>query len=428
MLTAISCGTLLLGMPWAQQVPVSWFDCLFTAVSTACVTGLETVPFDSFTTSGHIVMLLLMQIGAIGLITFTVFFLSFFMKLGLSAKLVTGEALELSGGQHPNTLVKFTILFTMLIELIGWISCFIILKPHFPFPQALFYSLFHAISSFCNAGITIVPLTAPTLGTISHLALLLVTSCLVLVGGLGFIVWRELTLSLTVTKNKHSHLSLHTRLALLATAYLVGIATVIIFILEYARSFYQNPGITPFVEALFNAICLRSAGCTTLPIAAIQAATLLIIMMLSFIGSSPGSTGSGIKTTTFAIFVSAIKATLLHRSSVEAQHRTIPNDQVFKAMSIFALSAAFIALATFLLFITDAQLNPFDSLFEVFSAFTNLGLSRGITATISRAGQIIIMISMLIGRIGSLTLLLAFTKHGHGFHEVYYPEERVFID
>lgn len=423
LLTGLVCGTLLLACPCAQQVPVGWLDCLFTATSALCVTGLLVVPLTSFTWFGHIVIMLLMQIGALGLITLTVFLLSLFTTLGLSTKSMTGEVLELHAtqGQQLESLIVFIISITLACECIGFVLCFFALYPYYTLGQASFYALFQAVSAFCSTGLSLVQFDALSLSTVSFNLIAITTALLVFIGELGFVVWRDLFCYLRTFHNRRrSTLSLHTRIVLTVTPLLIATLFLIMWIIEYHYHVASLP------QALFNAICLRSAGFTLLTPAMLSYATVLCIMVISFIGSSPGSTGSGIKITTFAVFLAAVRSTLLRRTQVEIKGRSIPNEQVFKAISIVTLSIAWVLCSSFFLLIVEAYHNPFDCLFEVCSAFANLGLSAGMTPLLSSLGKSIIIMSMLVGRIGSLTLLLSL-KTTTKSSELYYPEERVML-
>jgi trk system potassium uptake protein TrkH len=425
MMLLILLGASALAWTPSTFTPISWFDCLFTATSAVCVTGLFTIPLDHFTMLGQTIILCLIQIGALGLITLSIFFWSLFATVGLSTKALTEEAFELNTGQKPIQLAVFSFIFTLCAEFVGFISCFILLKPHYPLSTALFYSLFHAIAAFCSAGITPVPYQTPLFGTRTYNSLLIITALLVLISGLGFVVWREITSYIMSTPKRHrQYFSLHSRLVLTATTIIVSGMAIIIFCTQYYWLFFEHPSFTYIIESICNAITLRSAGFTTLPLGIIFPATMFMIMLASFIGSSPGSTGSGIKVTTIAIFVAAIKSIIFRRDAVEVKNRTIPYDQVFKAIAIFALNSACLAIIIFSLLVTEEHIAPFDIIFEAFCSFTNLGVSRGITPQLSLMGKYIVMISMFIGRIGSLTILFAL-KGGAKPREFHYPEERI---
>lgn len=427
MLLTIIIGAALLSCNWAHYGTLSLIDSLFTATSATCVTGLLTVPLTSFTTAGQCIILLLMQVGALGLISLTVFLLSLFINLGLSTSHMTGEILEVTNPRHTRSILFFIVIFTAVVELLGALATFFTIHHQYSFAQALFYSLFHAVSSFCNAGIVIFPHAPATTAVMTSPGLMCITSVLVLLGGLGFVVWHEIAhYCMLPSHHKHVHLSLHSKIVFLMTGSLIAFMSTLVFLLEYLHHFLQHPSFSFIIASIFDGICLRSAGFTTIEFSAIHLATLFSIMIISFIGSSPGSTGGGIKTTTTAVFLAAIKSTLSRRTWVEIKQRTIPNDQVFKAMAIFALASCWLAMTIFILLLTEQGWRFVDIVSEAFAAFTNLGLSTGITPYLSPKGKLVLASSMLIGRIGSLTLLLAFKRHQAkaGFH---YPEERILM-
>jgi len=398
-------GTILLSCKWAQNTPISLLDTLFTSISAICVTGLMTIPLESFSSYGHVVILCLIQIGALGLITLTIFFLSLFINIDLSTQAMAGEVFEIqrTGKTAGRTrkIVYFIIFFTGIIELIGSLLIWFTIRHQYPFPRSIFISLFQGISAFCSSGFTLISFQPGAVPLTIHVSLLCITAVLVLIGGLGFIVWNEIVLYLqSLSKRKHFHFSLQSKIVFSISALLISCMSVLLFALEYWTDFLINPSWYPFIAAPFNAICLQSAGFTSFDMSTIHLATLFAILVFCFIGSSPGSTGSGIKTTTFVVFLAAIRATLFRRNAVEVKGRTIPNDQVFKAMAILFLSLAWIAITLFCLFITEKNICPMDLILEAFSAFTNLGLSRNVTPHLSYVGKYIIMFSMIIGRIG----------------------------
>lgn len=418
-------GALLLWMPFSHHETISFVDALFTATSLTCVTGLLTIPLSSFTFTGQCILLFLMQIGGLGLVTLTIFLISLFFELRLTTRHLTGEMLELESWHASYNLLLFIVGMTLIVESLGTAAILLIIKGQYPFSTAFYYSFFHAVSAFTSTGLSFLENNERIMPY--NILLLAVTAALVFMGGLGFMVWQELMCYLRSLKGgKHFHWSLHTKLVLTTTAVVISFATGMFFYLEYIRGASQSGFMYAFLNALFNALTCRSAGFTTFDIPVIHFATLFLIMIISFIGSSPGSTGSGIKTTTFALFLAAIRATIGRRSVVELKGRTIPNEQIFKAMAVFSLSLTWIAIAIFCLLITEQGWRFIDIAFEAFSAFSNLGLSTGITPYLSVIGKYAIIITMFIGRIGSLTLLLAFKKQKER-KELQYPEERVII-
>lgn len=424
-------GTLLLGsfllwMPFSHHGELSFINALFTATSATCVTGLLTVPLSTFTFTGHCILLLLMQIGGLGLVTLTIFLISLFFELRLTTRHLTGELLELDNWNASHNLLLFIVSMTAVVEAVGTVLIFFTIKDQYPFFTALFYSLFHAISAFTTTGISFFENNQ---GMMAYdFSLLGITASLVFIGSLGFIVWQELCIyiqSLREKKRFH-HWTLHTKIVLSSTAWIIAFTTAMLFYLEYIRNNTQGSFIQAVANSFFNAITCRSAGFITYDIAIIHLATIFLIMIISFIGSSPGSTGSGIKTTTFTLFLAAIRATISRRSTVEMKGRTISNDQIFKAMAVLSLSLSWIAVTVFCLLITEQGWRFIDISFEAFSAFSNLGLSTGITPYLSTIGKLIIIVTMFIGRIGSLTLLLSLKKQKEK-KELQYPEERVII-
>jgi trk system potassium uptake protein TrkH len=419
-------GTFLLSLPGVlkSQSGVTLFDLIFTATSATCVTGLLTVPLEQFTFLGHFILLLLIQIGGLGLITLTVFLMSLFINIGLGTQLMAGQLLEIDRYRTSRSMIGFIIIFTIIIESIGAFAIFFTLSEG-PLSLRIFQSLFHSVSSFCSAGFVIFPQKIS--GFAYNIPFLLITSILMLIGELGFIVWYDLlAYAKAWYEGRVFRCSLHTKIVLNVTIILIMLSAISLWALEHAHSFGNMPFLTALSNIIFNTISFRSTGFSTLNIPTVHLATFFMVMIIAFIGSSPGSTGSGIKTTTFAIFLAAVHSVITGRSCVEIKNRTIPNDQVFKAMAVLALSLSWLACITFCLLISEEGWRFVDIMFEAFSAFANLGLSSDFTPHLSWIGKIIVMISMLVGRIGSLTLILAL-KGRVERTEFHYPEERVLI-
>lgn len=426
MAALILLGTFLLWLPMSHTGELSFTNALFTATSATCVTGLMVVPLSSFTFIGHCILLFLMQIGALGLVTLTIFLISLFFDLRLSTRYLTGEMFEIEGWSVSQHLLLFIVLMTAVVEGMGTIFVFFTIKNNYPPSTALFYSFFHSVSSFTSTGLSFFD---PNASVIPHnIPLLFITGLLALMGGMGFVVWQEVYLYVkSLTQQKRFHWSLHSKVVFSTTALIIGFASVMFFYLEHILHNESNSSLGyAIITSIFNAITCRSAGITTYHIPFIHFATLFLIMIISFIGSSPGSTGSGIKTTTFALFLASIRATITRRSDVELKGRTIPHEQIFKAMAILSVSLSWVALTIFCLLITEQGWRFIDISFEAFSAFSNIGLTTGITPYLSPIGKYIIMISMFMGRVGSLTLLLAFRKQKEKT-EFHYPEERVIL-
>jgi trk system potassium uptake protein TrkH len=424
-------GTAALALPFATVQPISLFDLFFTATSATCVTGLFTVPLDQFTHFGHTIILILMQIGGLGLITLTIFLMSLFVNFGFATQLMAVKLLDLESWKNIRSLIIFIITLTVIVELVGALLVLPVLLPQYTFSHACFLALFHSVTSFCNAGISIFD-QGTLAGFSTNSPMLVVTIFLMFAGSFGFLTWHEL---MQYARAKWHHkrypLSLNTKIIIYSTAILIIASTIILFLLERHHAF--NGMSTPYalLNSLFQAVSARNAGFLTVNIHTMQIASLFFILLAAFIGSSPASTGSGVKITTFAIFISTIKAAIAGRTSVEIRGRSIAIDQVYKATAIVSLGIFWVGFTTFLLLISNPQFNFFDLLLEAMSAFATLGISMGITSSLTLTGKIILIINMIIGRIGSLTLVLAFKElrstKTEGV-EFSYPEERVVLN
>lgn len=419
-------GTIILSLPICLKQNINFLDLLFTSASAACVTGLETIPLDKFTTIGQIVILLLIQIGGLGLMTLTLLVASFFINLGLSTQMIAGQILEIDNLKHVKRMFTFTFLFTALVEILAAIIFIFNLKNKLPLSKCILFSLYQSISSFCNAGI-ILPEAKEFI--YSNNLILIISSILVIVGGIGFIPWYEI-LSFFKQKiflKKRAYLSLHTRVVLYLTAALTLISIITFLILEYNNTLQNFSLGQKIIYAIFNGSGFRSAGFLTVGFDNLQMATILMIMILCSIGSSPGSTGSGIKTTVFGIFLATVRSVIRAKKNIKIFNRCIIPIQVYKALTIITLSLSWILLSSFILMITENSFTFLDIVFESTSAFMNLGISSGITSKLSSIGKGLITLSMIMGRVGSLTVALSFIKSNRETKEFAYPEEKMML-
>lgn len=421
---AIFLGTFLLALPISQTRPIPLVDVLFTATSATTVTGFLTVPVDSFTYFGLGVIMFLIQIGGLGLITLTLFAVSLFTNLGLGTQVMAGEMLDLESWKDTRKILFFIIMLTFTIESIGAIIIFQTLRNDFSAFDSIFYSLFHSISAFCNAGMT--PFKEGMILFNHNYNMLLATSFLMIAGGIGFITWKELITRWNPFTTHKTNKTLQTRVILYYYFFLVFINTVIFWILEHNNTFESMSFPLQIIQSFFTSVTVRSGGYLSVYPNDMQHASLFSIMVNAFVGSAPGSTGSGVKVTTMAIFIATINAAILNQSSVDLRGRRIMKDQVYRALAIVALSIAWITIVTFFLLITEKSWNFLDIAFETISAFSTLGASLGITPYLSIVGKILIALTMFVGRVGSLTLMIALRPHIEkaGFA---YPEERVMI-
>ncbi len=421
-------GTLALMHPACRTQPISFIDLLFTATSVTCVTGLFTVPIDQFTTLGHGVILALIQIGGLGLITLSVFLISLLGNLGLTTKMMAGQLLDLEESSNIRAIILFIIRLTLCVELVGAVLVYFVFRENFSPGYSWFLAFFHSVSSFCNAGVTVFDYSLLTYRT--NITLLLTTMGLMLFGGFGFITWKEIAQYIrSFSKRKRYAFSLHSKIILYGSAVMILWTTFLLLSLEDRGAFASMS--TPFriLNAFFEAVSFRSTGFLTMALNTMQPATVLLALGVSFIGSSPLSTGSGIKITTFVVILATVQAALAGRMMVRISNRELVPVQVHKALAIIMVSLFWVIATIFCLVITEPQGGFFQIFVEAISAFTNLGLSVGFTSQLSAMGKIIIMTSMLMGRVGFITMVLAVRQLTIGEEkssiEFSYPEERV---
>jgi|SaaInlLV_10m_DNA_2_1039722.scaffolds.fasta_scaffold00928_5 trk system potassium uptake protein len=429
-LFVITIGSILLSLPISRTTDISLLNIIFTTTSTTCVTGLKVVPMSAFTFFGKCIILCLIQIGGLGLMTLSFFLISLFLNLGMSTKIVAGQLLEYGFWSKTKNFLFLIIGTTFIVELAGAIFLYFPFKEHMSKVDAIFSAFFHSVSAFCNAGITLFDNGLEPYKT--SLLPLGILAFLVFAGSLGFLVWNEFLIKIKTflrslkTKQKHINFSLHFKIVMVTSLILVFVGAIITWLIEYQHSLKGVGIIKSIFISLFNSMSLRSAGFQMINMQHASTATLLIFLVLMFIGASPSSTGSGIKTTTFALSIATIGAIIKNRTSVEIFGRTVPYDQIYKAITIISLSIIWIFSLTFILLLTENDLGFFKIFFEAISAFSTCGYATETTPHLSTIGKILIMITMIIGRVGSLTLILGLRKRKQKL--LYsYPKERIAI-
>lgn len=433
-------GTVLLALPFSNQPSgtATVLDHLFTATSAVCVTGLTTITVaDQYTAFGQTVLLLLMQIGGLGLMTLIAAFLIFLSgKLNLSDKMALSEAVNRSDFKDFLKFIRNIIKYTIVFEGIGFFVLSFVFVPHYGWGDGLFKALFIAVSAFCNAGLD-------TLGSnslqayVNHPVVNITVASLIVMGGLGFGVWFELSRASKrlVLPNQGwrrilREIKVHARIVLIMTFILIISGTALILMLEAGnpQSLQPLPPFSQLMAAVFQSITLRTAGFSTLVIGMLRPATLLVMIIFMFIGGSPGGTAGGIKTTTVAILVLMIVAEMRSQKSIVVFGRTIEREIFRKAFIV-----AFMLLMTLLTgIIALLAVEPFsfmDLAFEATSAIATVGLSTGITASLSNAGKLIIIALMYLGRIGPLTLMLSVGRHPKmsKANDLTYPNANILI-
>ncbi|GHA53001.1 TrkH family potassium uptake protein [Pontibacter akesuensis] len=410
-------GSGLFMLPKMTNAPdgMRFIDALFMSTSASCVTGLAVVdPGTYFTFAGQVVLLLLIQMGGLGILTFATFFASL-MKQGVGIKqhVAMYELLESESLFSTKGLLRKLIFLTLFIEGVGAVVIFFMWEPEMQFTSLgskIFFSVFHSVSAFCNAGFSLFPEGLYTQPVRFSYLLHLAVTVLIILGGLGFPTILDLFSPSAMRRRMAApwkNWKMMTRVVVYTTAILITIGTVGFFLLEYFNTLSHMNFAEAVIASFFQSVTTRTAGFNTVDVSALTTPTLLMFIFLMFIGASPGSTGGGIKTTTFVVILYAVVTTIRNKRNMEIGHRTIPHSVAYKAFTVFAFAVGFNMLFLFTLTITDAQFEVLDLAFEQVSAFATVGLSTGITAGLSDAGKFVIIASMYLGRVGTLTLALA---------------------
>ncbi|MEL7567295.1 MAG: TrkH family potassium uptake protein [Dehalobacterium sp.] len=424
--TIIFFGALLLMLPHAviNGKGLSFLDALFTATSAVCVTGLVVVDTGTtFTTFGQIVILLLIQIGGLGFMTFaTLFAILLGRKINLKERLLLQEALNQVTLEGIVRLAKYVIQISFCIEVIGAAILTLRWGVEAGWSKGIFLGIFHSISAFNNAGFDIMggfsSMTAYTGDPIVNLTIMF----LILTGGFGFVVLAELY------EKRRIKLSLHSKVVISTSFILVVFGAITIFALEFNNPLTLS-NLDPaakILASIFQSVTPRTAGFNTVNIADLRDTTLLIVLILMFIGASPGSTGGGIKTTTFLAIVLSVVSTLKGKCHVTLSERTLPKGITNKAIAITTLAIILVFFTTLVLTITE-EADFLTLLFESVSAFGTVGLSMGITPQLSSLGKIAIIFTMFCGRLGPLTLAFALSQNKDKIVQIKYPDERIII-
>ena len=394
-------GTLLLMVPMTSDIPLQWHQALFTATSAITVTGLTVVDTSQMTLFGQIVVLVLIQLGGIGFMTIAALIMSSLgMRMPMQQQNMIREDLHNTSFSGLVRLVRLVILFTLVAESAGALLLAAVWIPAHGWSQGAWISVFHAVSAFNNAGFSILPhgLSAWVASPVVNG----VMSLLFIAGGLGFVVLAEL-----IEWPRRRSLSLHARLILHGTLWLALSAMIAILLLEWG-----NPATLGGLDSLaarlqaawFQAVTPRSAGFSTVDIPSLTAPTTLLIMLLMFIGAGSGSTASGIKIGTFVVILLVARSFLRGSTQPAVFGRSIPEKTVFKAIAVALAGMLLVFTSLFALTLTEAGKTFIDLAFEVVSAFGTVGLSRGITGELSVAGQLILCVTMLLGRVGPISL------------------------
>ncbi len=404
-------GALLLMLPFASKSgPVGFLDALFTSTSATCVTGLVVRDtFTGWTSFGQAVILCLIQLGGLGFMT-VITLISFVLgkRLGLYDRKVLMQSagnISLSG---IGGLIRHIVPFTFVFELLGAALLAIRFVPDFGWGRGLYFAVFHSISAFCNAGFDLMGLRTPYSSLTAYAAdpIVNLTICaLIVVGGLGFLVWRDIARN----RLRWSKYQLHTKLVLVTTAVLLLLGWVLFFLFERNGSMASMTVSERVLASLFQSVTPRTAGFNTVDMAALSESGNLLTNVLMLIGGSPGSTAGGIKTTTVAVLLLSAIVSARGRTRVNAFRYQIDRDTLRQASSILIIYLSMAVIAVLALCALD-PVTLKQAMFEVNSAIATVGLSMGITSTLSAASRMILILLMYAGRIGGLTFVLLFSE------------------
>lgn len=412
----ILCGTVLLLLPKAtyEGQRLNIIDALFTSTSAVCVTGLiVTDTATTFTHVGHLVILFLMQIGGLGIMTFTTFFAIYFGgSSSIYLKIMMKDFLsEDNIGKVSSILIRI-ILFTFVIEATGAILIYYGLNNGLSGynPENLFISIFHSVSAFCNAGFSVFSDNMMNEKVVNNYLITNTIMFLIIIGGLGFTVLNNLAgLRPRFFRKKRirNQLTVHSKIVLITTTLLIVLGSILILFGEISNPKQTTDFFRLIYDSLFLSISARTAGFNTTNIDLLTTPTALIVILLMWIGASPGGTGGGIKTTTFSLVVLSFINTIKGRSRTDIFHKTVTDASIHKSHLVIFGSMSLIILALLILSWMEPDKNILDLAFEVVSAFGTVGLSRNVTFNLGDGGKILITILMFIGRIGILTFILS---------------------
>lgn len=405
-LILISIGALILSTPFVTRSgnPTNPIDAIFIAASASCVTGLSPVnTAEHWNSLGHVVIIILIQIGGLGIMTLaSIIPLILRKKIGIKTRLILKEQLNIESMEGVIRLFKYVLGFTLVVESLGALFLAIRFVPTYGLGKGIWFSVFHSISAFCNAGFDILgdsiyPLRDDYLVNITIMVL-------IIIGGLGFMVTSEI-----YYKRHFKKFSTHSKLVLLTNAGLILVGALGFFVLESLKSgVLSNETIGDGVLiSFFQSVAARTAGFYSADLSKINDSTAILLISLMFIGGSPGSTAGGIKTTTFVVLILAVISVIKNEKEPIVFKRRISNETIKKALSIFLISLSIVIFVSFVI----AAIEDFafiDILYETASALGTVGATLGITDKLSTASKIMITLCMYLGRIGPMTMALSF--------------------
>ncbi len=433
-LAVILLGSALLSLPVssADGNSIPYIDALFTATTATCVTGLVTVPtFSSWSIFGQVVILLLIQVGGLGIVTvMTGLMLLLNRKMGIGDKLLIQDAFNLNTMSGLASFVKKVLIGTFIIEAIGALLYMTVFIPDFG-ARGIWISVFTSVSAFCNAGIDIIGdsslsgyATDPTVNA--------VTCLLVILGGIGYIVWWDV---LRVIKSRalgnrriFKHLTLHTKLAIVATLVFIFAGAVLIFIFEHnnPQTIGQMSLLDKIQVSVFQSVTTRTAGFATVPQEDLTNASSILSLCLMFVGGSPVGTAGGVKTVTVVVLLCSALSTVTNKNETSVFNRTLSADSVRKAVAVVSVFAV-IMLSSVILLAASTHASALDIIYEAVSATATVGLSRNLTASLNIFGKAVIIATMYLGRVGPISLAIALGGKTKNRNSISDPTEDISI-
>lgn len=433
-LITIFIGSILLSLPVssADGQAVPYIDALFTATTATCVTGLVTVPTaTTWSLFGQVVILVLIQIGGLGIITImTGVMLLLNRRIGVSDRLLIQDAFNLNTMSGMVSFVRKVLLGTLIIECIGAALYMLVFVPEFG-ARGIWISVFNSVSAFCNAGMDIIGLNS-LCGYATDPLVNFTTSALIVLGGIGYIVWWDVIRVLkTRTKQNRKvfrHLTLHSKIAISSTLVLLVSGTVLFLIFEYNNPLtIQSLSLFDKLQvASFQSVTTRTAGFATVPQENLTNASSMVALLLMFIGGSPVGTAGGAKTVTMAVLVCSAISSIQNRNETTLFGRSVSRQSITKAVAVVTASFA-IAFTSTVLLSAVMETSALDILFETVSATATVGLSRNLTGSLNLAGKIIIIVTMYFGRVGPISLAVALGSKKTSQNIVKNPTEEISI-
>ena len=432
-------GAFLLMLPNATTHGISFIDALFTSISAVCVTGLIVLDTATdFTFMGKTVIICLIQLGGIGMLTFTSFF-AFFFKQGASFRegMNVGSFMDSENLQNVMYFAMRVVAFTLGIEIVGALLIYWFIADIPEIKNKAFFSVFHSISAFCNAGFSTFSQGLSDASVSHAYGFQWIIMHLIILGGLGYnIVFNFLKYVSDFVINSITHrrihspvrvLTLNSRIVIITTAILLTIGSFFFFFTEAHRAFSHESTLGKVTSAAFTSVTARTAGFNTYDFASLSMPAILFVIFLMWIGASPGSTGGGIKTSTFALATLNILSIARGKERIELRGRKINNQSVKRAFAIICISLMVIGSGVLMILFFEEDYSLIQIAFEVFSAFSTVGLSLGITASLSIGSKYVLIVVMFLGRIGLLNLLIGMLKNVEA-HSYEYPEENILIN